>query len=359
MVSYKGLTVYFLGDLNYYSKGYSRLNAFKRLGACVVDYSHAPLGGERAGYTEPSIAFRIAWKLGVHLDTERVNEWLMRVSDASAPSLIWIEKGNMIRPAVLEYLRSMCPKALIASYSDDDMLNWSNRTWAYTRGLKKYDVVFTTKSYNADSDELPLLGAQKVVVVDKAFDRDQHRPQLLSDEEIEKYSSEVGFIGSFETPRAGDIEYLAQNGVPIRVWGNGWDKFSSDQKNLTIERRALVNTSQDALYSKGICATKINLAFLRKANRDLHTARSIEIPACGGFLLAEYSDEHARLFKEGEEAVYFRDRDELLQKIRYYLLHEDERQRIAARGLERCRSDRYSHDDRVAFMLKSLFPDIN
>ena len=99
------------------------------------------------------------------------------------------------------------------------------------------------------------------------------------------------------------------------------------------------------------------LAFLRKANRDLHTDRSIEIPACGGFLLAEYSDEHARLFEEDKEAVYFRSRDELVEKVKYYLIHEEERRDIVAAGLQRCRTSGYSHRDRVAFMLSVMFPD--
>ena len=53
-----------------------------------------------------------------------------------APELIWIEKGNMIGPGALWRLRTLCPDAIIASYSDDDMYGWSNRTWAYTRGLE-------------------------------------------------------------------------------------------------------------------------------------------------------------------------------------------------------------------------------
>jgi hypothetical protein len=355
MSGYSGLSVLFLGDLNHYSKGYSRLKAFRALGAKVEAFSHTPAGSPETGFAAPSVPFRIAWKLGFHLDTEGANGWLLRAAEGNRPDLVWIEKGNMLRPSVLRRLKTLRPDAIIASYSEDDMANRANRTWFYKGGLKHYDVVFTTKSYNADPPELPAMGARRVVVVDKAYDPDQHRPVEPSPAEKEWLSCDVGFIGSFERPRAEDMLHLARRGIPVRIWGNGWENFRPDEKNLTIERRALVNSADNPLYTKGICATRINLTFLRKANRDLQTDRSIEIPACGGFMLAEYSSEHARLFEEGREAAFFRSRDELVEMVRYYLANEDERAAIAAAGRRRCANSGYSHADRVAYMLECLF----
>jgi len=355
MTDYSGLTVLFVGDLNAYSKGYSRLKAFRALGAKVDAFSHTPPGNPETGFAAPSVPFRIAWKLGFHLDTEGANGWLPRAAAKLRPDLVWIEKGNMVRPATLRRLRSLCPAAVIASYTDDDMVNRTNRTWFYALGLRHYDVVFTTKSYNADPLELPAMGARRVVMVDKAYDPDRHRPMALGAAETEWLACDVGFIGSFERPRADDMLHVARSGIPVRIWGNGWERFRPGEKNLTIERRALVNSTDDPLYTKGIRATRINLTFLRKANRDLQTDRSIEIPACGGFMLAEYSDEHARLFEEGREAAFFRSRDDLVDRLRYYLAHEDERAAIAAAGRRRCIEGGYSHKDRVAFMLNTLF----
>ena len=194
-------------------------------------------------------------------------------------------------------------------------------------------------------------------MVDKAYDADHHLPQTVDENEQNWLATDVGFIGSFERERAEDMRFLAENDIPVRIWGNGWESYRPQPDKMIVERRALVNTAGDALYSKAICASRINLAFLRKANRDLHTDRSIEIPACGGFLMAEYSDEHARLFEEDKEAVFFRSRDELVEKVKYYLGHEEERRAIAAAGLERCRTGGYSHQDRVASMLAAIFPE--
>jgi hypothetical protein len=358
MTSFDGLTVLFVGDLNPYSNSYSRLKAFRALGARVSDYSHTAIeSGDAAGQTGAPLSFRVAWKLGFHLDREKASDWLLRRAAEDRPALIWIEKGNMIGPGVLRRLRRLCPDAVIASYTDDDMYNRSNRTWAYTRGLQYYHLVFTTKSYNAGAGELPRLGAGRVVMVDKAYDPDLHRPQPVDAQERGWLAADVGFIGSFEQARAADMLFLARNGIPVRIWGNGWDGFDPGEDGLAVERRPLLNTPGNALYSKAVCATEINLCFLRKANRDLQTDRSIEIPACGGFLMAEYSVEHARLFAEDREAVFFRSRDELAQKVRYYLEHDRERGAIAAAGLRRCRTGGYSHQDRVSFMLDTIFPD--
>ena len=343
--------ILFVADLNEYAKGRARLRALQRLGAEVRAITHTTIGGNDKGHPNLSFAFRLAWKLGRHLDTERVNVQLPAAARTMQPDMIWIEKGNMVRPDTLKMLRAACPDAVIVAYSEDDMFNPLNRTRAFTAGLPHYDVVFTTKSYNAEPNELPALGAKRCVMVDKAFDPDQHRPLTITEDERRTYGADVGFIGSFAPERGADVLYLAESGLQVRVWGNGWESFSATHENLRIEKRALVNTDADLRYTKGIVATQINLGFLRKANRDLQTDRSVEIPACGGFMLAEYSDEHARLFDDGKEAVFYRNRDELIGKAQSYLADDSERSAIAEAGRKRCLDSGYDHDARLSFML--------
>lgn len=354
MTDLSSLSILFIGDLNDYSKGYSRLCAARELGVQVEAMSSIPVQTSDTGYAEISKFFKLAWKLGFHLDTENMNKRVVEKATEIKPDVIWIEKGNMIWPRTLRKLRRVCPKAQLVSYSDDDMFNSLNRTWAYRFGVKYYDTIFTTKSYNANADELPSFGARRVIMVDKAYDPAHHMPVELTAEEFDWLADDVGFIGSFEQPRADDLLYLAQNGIRVHVWGNGWESYDPKEPNLVIERRALVNTNNNPLYSKGICATKINLAFLRKANRDLQTDRSTEIPACGAFMMAEFSDEHAALFVEDKEAVYFRSRSELLEKIKFYISHDEERLKIAAAGRQRCLADDYSQKGRMKFMLEAV-----
>ena len=42
-------------------------------------------------------------------------------------------------------------------------------------------------------------------------------------------------------------------------------------------------------------------------------------------------------FKNGEDLVWFEDENDLVEKVRYYLEHEDERKKIARKGYEKVR----------------------
>lgn len=104
-------------------------------------------------------------------------------------------------------------------------------------------------------------------------------------------------------------------------------------------------------YSKAISATKINLNFLRKINRDEVTSRSVEIPACGGFMLAERTHRHMDFFAEGREADFFSSDKELLAKTKMYLDNDKCREKIAYAGRKRCLHDGYSMRVQLVSML--------
>ncbi len=143
---------------------------------------------------------------------------------------------------------------------------------------------------------------------------------------------------------------LAEAGFSVRVQGAGWIRCRRRQPNLRLEPSDVHGED----YSKAICATDICLCFLRKANRDLQTTRTVEIPACGAFMLAERTDEHLRLFEEGKEAEFFASDKELVEKACYYFNHPAERAQIAAAGRQRCLSSGYSNPERLKVMLSSL-----
>lgn len=142
------------------------------------------------------------------------------------------------------------------------------------------------------------------------------------------------------------------HGIKVRVFGGGkWNDYKNYNSNLIVEGAGL--RGED--YCKSLQATRINLCFLRKINFDQQTTRSVEIPACGGFMMAERTAEHLAMFEEGKEAAFFSNNEELLDKCSYYLAHEQERAVIAELGLKRCIASDYSNRGMIRNILKAIY----
>lgn len=67
--------------------------------------------------------------------------------------------------------------------------------------------------------------------------------------------------------------------------------------------------------------------------------RQFEVTGTGSFLLAESSEDLQRYFRPGVEVETYSSFGELVEKVSYYLAHEDERETIAQRGHARCLSE--------------------
>lgn len=81
--------------------------------------------------------------------------------------------------------------------------------------------------------------------------------------------------------------------------------------------------------------SKINIYVTPRAIRSGIPLRVLEIMACQGFVLVNYQEDIAKEFEDGKELVMFHSLEELLDKIKYYLSHEEERQKIAHTGYEK------------------------
>jgi spore maturation protein CgeB len=228
------------------------------------------------------------------------------------------------------------------------MINKKNQSFYYLSSMSIYDVHVTTKSYNID--EYKKMGAKKVVFIDNAFDPSLHRPMQLTKKEISEFGSSVGFIGSYELDRFQSIEYLCKNGVEVKVYGKSWSDLKNKIPNLIVDS----NDYFDNDYVKILNCIDINLCFLRKQNRDLQTTRTLEITACGRFMIAERTVEHLRLFDENNEVVFFEDDSELLEKVRYYLDKKDLREQIGNSARIRCIESRYDNLSRIEQVLNNI-----
>lgn len=336
--------ILFIGDLNQYGRGYQRYRTLKEMGHDVVAYSHTYVS-EPNKIRPPTLFYKIFWKLRIPLDDMGVNFSLRREIKKNSFDVIWIEKGNMIWPWTLKHLKRVLPNSALISCSEDDMFVRHGHSLWYRWGLGSYDIVFTTKAYNLS--ELLLFGAKKTILFLDSYDEKVHKKTELANVQKNRFAADVSAIGAFENERAISMLYLAQNGIKVTVWGNDWAGWVGRHPNLDVRNEFLFGED----YPRAICSTKININFLRKINRDEVTSRSVEIPACGGFMLAERTGRHLSFFKEGEEAEFFSSNQELLVKVRMYLEKDLEREKVAMAGYQRCVKSGYSMRAQLTTML--------
>lgn len=286
-------------------------------------------------------------------DLAKVNKQIREKLDKKQYDIVWIDKGLTITPETLRFIKAKSPNTKIVSYSPDNMALRHNQSQQYLECVPLYDFFFTTKSYILN--DMKRLGARRIYFVNNAFESRFHYPRILNDLEKNKLSADVCFIGAFEQERWKSIKYLVDHGICVTVCGAGkhWGKHLNYSPNLRLHLGGLFSDD----YSKSITAAKINLCFLRKMNYDQQTTRTMEIPACGGFMLAERTEEHLALFKEDEEAVFFSSNEELLQKCCYYLSHESERKEIARRGYQRCIDSDYSNNGMIRRAISIIMAD--
>lgn len=99
--------------------------------------------------------------------------------------------------------------------------------------------------------------------------------------------------------------------------------------------------------------SKINLNFTSKPIRTGLPLRIWDILGAGGFVLTNYQSEIPEYFEIGKDLEVFSSQEELLQKIDYYLKHEEERQQIAKNGYRKAK-EKYSLELRVKQMLDCI-----
>lgn len=95
--------------------------------------------------------------------------------------------------------------------------------------------------------------------------------------------------------------------------------------------------------------SRINVNISLKAIKTGIPLRVLDIMGCGGFLLTDPQSEILEYFNENKEIVVYRSVEDCIDKIDYYLNHEDKRKQIALAG-KKAVKERFSYEK----MLNSL-----
>jgi spore maturation protein CgeB len=206
---------------------------------------------------------------------------------------------------------------------------------------------------------------------------------------------DVTFVGQAYGERPDYIKHILDNNINIHVFGIGWNRFAhsyhkpiniitrkikktfspelfkfltykytqfkSKKSNQTIQNsfehiskirlpdnivgRVLSDKEMIQMYSR----SKINIGFsccgnTHKKNKILQVRlRDFEVPMSCGFYMVEYMKELEEFFDIGKEIVCYQNKKDLVDKIKYYLKHENERKKISNAGYQRCLKEHTWH----------------
>lgn len=120
-----------------------------------------------------------------------------------------------------------------------------------------------------------------------------------------------------------DIAFVGHVNSPNRI--DFLDRMFREFPNFFFGQRKFQDAAK--IYAKSkIC---INVAMKEDLNM-----RCFEVMGAGGFLLTDYVPHMEELFEDGKHLVLYRSHDEAVDKAKYYLSHDSEREKIAQAGFE-------------------------
>jgi len=313
------LNILYLGPIS--GTCLDRANALRRLGHQVT---HLDL---RTLLPKTSWIDKVTWHLGGNLLAPLLMPNLRKTLKDQQYDLCWVDGGEWVTPKVIALLRQHAQK--IVSYSIDDPLGPrdGSRFKAYRQSLPDYDLNAVVRNENVA--EAYALGAADVLRVYRSADEVSHAPRKLSERDHQAWDTEVLFLGTWFPERGPFLLDLISQGVPLTIQGSDWQK-APEWPQLKNYWRGGSIAGDD--YAKAIQCAKVSLGMVSKDNRDLHTTRSLEIPALGGFFCAERTAEHTQMYEEGTEALFWNDAVECAAICKQAIAEETRRQAIAKAG---------------------------
>jgi hypothetical protein len=243
-----------------------------------------------------------------------LNTEFLRIIQTEKPDYLLFGPGfyGQFYMETLAKIKELSPHTkTIIEFGDDD---WRFEDWSRYYALF-FDYIITSKKeidiYKKDN-------------MHNAFFLHGANPDFFKPLNLEK-KYDVSFIGRPVANRHDYIKFLKENGIKIKLFGVGWQNYP-DLKEV------YEGFLYDENYPQIINQSKINLNFsktlYKKGEFGQLKGRSLEVPLCNAFMLNEYTDKNIEFINNLKE-INFIGKEKLLEKIKYYLKHEKEREKLS------------------------------
>lgn len=183
----------------------------------------------------------------------------------------------------------------------------------------------------------------RVFWLTQAFEPSFFQINEITPEDINNFSADVTFVGTlgskeYYLKRRGYLSRVTNEGLKFRWWGPRLPrKFSTIPLIFGKLGRAYGGRFiWGEEYAKAVKLSKIFLAFDAAPQiRKSMSARMYTAVGCGAFYMCQHVDGIEDLFVPDKEIVTFRNEDEMIDKIKFYLKNDSLRKQIADAGKSR------------------------
>lgn len=292
-----------------------------------INYDHDINHYEPIKYLFPN-TIRYNYYERIHkIGRDKMNIELLNFVEKERPDYIfYITYQDQIKLNTLLKIKKL--GAIIIGWFSDDQWRFDN----FSREISPYlDFQITTSSVAFEKYKQlhfhPILcqwGANQRFYVNKNIRR-------------KKY--DISFVGQKYGIRGRFIEGLIERGIKISTFGRGWSGHISFNDMIDIFNLSKINLT--------ISASSFN------ENVKQIKGRHFEVPMCGGFQLTDYVDKLEEYHDLDSEIVCYKNINDAVEKINYYLNNDTAREKVAKAGY-RAALNRHTWDNR----LKAVFEQV-
>lgn len=166
--------------------------------------------------------------------------------------------------------------------------------------------------------------------------------------DTDRYVAANYYLGmrASETERVRILNKLAEQ-FPVSLYTRSDTRLL---KNVVCRGGVTTHTQMPAVFY----GSKINLNITIKSIQSGLSLRIWDILGCGGFLLSNYQAEIPEYFEIGKDLDCYESIPDLINKVSYYLNHDDIRMEIAGNGYRKVKA-MHTWEHRIAAMMQTLF----
>lgn len=335
------IRVLIVGDSSYYIYAPSIYDALKNLENVSAEYFD--FGRLNVAFTGRNLLEKIEHHYNNGYYVKKLNNTLLRLCENEKYDIVFLFSARFIYGRTVKRIK--LTGAYIAVYNNDDPFSsyYKNYVWKnYLSCVKYADMVYAYRKRNIEDYKAG--GVKNIGLLLPYYCKS--KDYYIDDDEITEDIPSVVFMGHFENDERKEyLEALIAAGVQVGI-SDKWGTVECEIKG------AVKLSGKPECYNRIMNKAKIAIVFLSKINGDTYTRRCFEIPAVKTLMIAPYTEDLSNMFKENEEIVFYRDKRDFLDKIQYYLKHEDKRECIAEAGFLRLKKGGHEVGDRAKMIVQ-------